>query len=62
MKSFLIPVAVIASGFACDAHAGAEAGISVKVNVPGADAPWACMTDQKGKPWNVSYTGSEGKL
>ncbi|MCI0429037.1 MAG: hypothetical protein L0210_00635 [Rhodospirillales bacterium] len=41
---------------------GAEAGISVKVKVPDADAPWACMTDQKGHPWNVSYTGSEGKL
>lgn len=39
-----------------------EAGISVSVKVPGADAPWACMTDQKGKVWNVSYTGSEGKL
>ncbi|UNK48546.1 hypothetical protein MNR01_12400 [Lysobacter sp. S4-A87] len=41
---------------------GGEAGISVSVTVPGADAPWACMTDQKGKVWNVSYTGSEGKL
>jgi hypothetical protein len=41
---------------------GGEAGILVKVKVPGADAPWACTTDQKGKPWNVSYTGSEGKL
>lgn len=41
---------------------GSEAGIQVKVRVPGADAPWACMTDQKGKPWNVSYSGSEGKL
>nr|WP_298131208.1 hypothetical protein [uncultured Pseudoxanthomonas sp.] len=41
---------------------GAEAGIMVKVRVPGADAPWACMTDKKGKPWNVSYSGSEGKL
>jgi hypothetical protein len=41
---------------------GSEAGILVKVRVPGADAPWACMTDQKGKPWNVSYSGSEGKL
>jgi hypothetical protein len=39
-----------------------EAGISVSVKVPGAEAPWACMTDQKGKVWNVSYTGSEGKL
>ncbi len=39
-----------------------QAGTSVSVSVPGADAPWACMTDQKGKVWNVSYTGSEGKL
>ena len=41
---------------------GAEAGISVSVKVPGADAPWACMTDQNARVWNVSYTGSEGKL
>jgi len=41
---------------------GSEAGIQVKVSVPDADAPWDCMTDQKGKPWNVSYSGSEGKL
>lgn len=41
---------------------GAEAGISVSVKVPGADAPWACMTDKKGKPWSVKYTGSEGAL
>jgi len=39
-----------------------EAGISVSVRAPGADAPWACMTDQKGQVWNLSYTGSEGKL
>jgi len=41
---------------------GSEAGIQVRVSVPGADAPWDCMTDQKGKPWNVSYSGTEGKL
>lgn len=41
---------------------GAEAGILVKVRVPGADAPWSCMTDQKGKPWSVTYSGSEGAL
>lgn len=41
---------------------GSEAGIQVKVKVPGADAPWTCMTDQKGKVWNVSYSGSEGAL
>jgi hypothetical protein len=41
---------------------GSEAGISVSVKVPGAEAPWACMTDQKGKVWHVSYSGSEGKL
>ena len=41
---------------------GSEAGIQVKVRVPGADAPWNCMTDQKGKVWNVSYSGSEGAL
>jgi len=41
---------------------GSEAGIQVKVRVPSADAPWNCMTDQKGKVWNVSYSGSEGSL
>ncbi len=41
---------------------GAEAGIQVTVKVPDADAPWACMTDAKGKPWSVNYTGSEGAL
>ncbi|MFI8716787.1 hypothetical protein ACIGHF_02705 [Stenotrophomonas sp. NPDC077464] len=41
---------------------GAEAGILVKVRVPGADAPWSCMTDAKGKPWSVTYSGSEGAL
>ncbi len=40
----------------------AEAGIVVKVQVPGADAPWACMTDKRGRLSSVSYTGSEGAL
>lgn len=39
-----------------------QAGTGIKVKVPGAEAPWACMVDDKGKVWNVSYTGSEGKL
>jgi hypothetical protein len=40
-----------------------QAGTSVSVSVPGADAPWSCVSDQKGsKVWNVIYTGSEGKL
>ncbi|QSX73988.1 hypothetical protein HIV01_012250 [Lysobacter arenosi] len=40
-----------------------QAGTSVSVSVPGADAPWSCVSDPKGsKVWNVMYTGSEGKL
>lgn len=41
---------------------GAQAGIMVTVKVPGADAPWTCMTDRNGKVNNVSYSGSEGAL
>lgn len=55
-------VGVGSSGLSVIEALGGEAGISVTVTVKGADAPWACMTNQEGKPWNVSYTGSEGKL
>lgn len=55
-------VGVASSKLAVISAEAAEAGISVRVNVPGADAPWACMSDPKGKVWNVSYTGSEGRL
>lgn len=41
---------------------GAEAGTMVTINVPGANAPWSCNTDSKGKVTNVSFTGSEGAL
>ncbi len=40
----------------------AEAGIGVTINVPGADAPWSCLSDESGKIQGASYTGSEGKL
>jgi hypothetical protein len=53
---------VAASKLSVTEALGAEAGIQVKVQVPGADAPWACMTDAKGKPWSVNFTGSEGAL
>jgi hypothetical protein len=39
-----------------------EAGIGVTVKVPGAQAPWSCTSDSKGKVQGVMYTGSEGKL
>lgn len=34
-----------------------QAGTGVQVKAPGANAPWACMVDDKGKAWHVSYTG-----
>ncbi len=40
----------------------AEAGIGVTVKVPGADAPWSCLVDRRGRVQGASYTGSEGKL
>ena len=40
----------------------AEAGVGVTVRVPDADAPWSCLSDEKGKVQGAAYTGSEGKL
>jgi len=40
----------------------AEAGVGVTVQVPDADAPWSCLSDEKGKVQGAAYTGSEGKL
>ncbi len=40
----------------------AEAGIGVTIKVPGADAPWSCLSDANGKVQGASYTGSEGSL
>ncbi len=40
----------------------AQAGVGVTVQVPGADAPWFCLSNEQGKVQNASYTGSEGKL
>jgi hypothetical protein len=39
-----------------------EAGVGVTVRVPGADAPWSCLSDTSGNVQGVTYTGSEGKL
>lgn len=38
----------------------AEAGIGVTVSVPGADAPWSCLVDKRGRVQNAMYTGKEG--
>lgn len=38
----------------------AEAGISVMVQVPGATAPWSCMSDAKGHVQGVMFTGQDG--
>ncbi|POF44396.1 hypothetical protein B0D71_02900 [Pseudomonas laurylsulfativorans] len=40
----------------------AEAGIGVTIKVPGADAPWSCLSNGSGKIQGASYTGSEGNL
>ncbi|MCP9915759.1 hypothetical protein [Cyanobium sp. ATX 6F1] len=40
----------------------AEAGIGVKIRVPGAQAPWTCTSDPRGRVQGVMYTGSEGRL
>lgn len=39
-----------------------EAGVGVTVQVPDADAPWSCLSDEKGNVQGAAYTGSEGKL
>ena len=40
----------------------AQAGVGVTVQVPDADAPWSCLSDEKGNVQGAAYTGSEGKL
>lgn len=40
----------------------AEAGVGVTIEVPGADAPWSCLSSPEGKVQGASYTGSEGAL
>lgn len=40
----------------------AEAGVGVTIEVPGADAPWSCLSSPQGKVQGASYTGSEGAL
>ena len=38
----------------------AESGISVMVDVPGAAAPWHCLSDAKGHVQGVEFTGRDG--
>jgi hypothetical protein len=38
----------------------AEAGIGVMVRVPGATAPWSCLSDAKGQVQGVMFTGKDG--
>jgi len=38
----------------------AEPGISVMVQVPGATAPWSCLSDAKGQVQGVMFTGKDG--
>ena len=37
-----------------------EAGIGVTIEVPGATAPWFCLSDAKGHVDNVTFTGKDG--
>lgn len=41
---------------------GAQAGIGVTVKVPGATAPYSCLSDQQGNVQGVAFTGDEGRL
>ena len=40
----------------------AEAGVGVTIQVPGAQAPWSCLSDENGNVQGAAYTGSEGRL
>lgn len=40
--------------------ATAESGTSVMVKVPGATAPWSCLSDAKGHASGVMFTGKDG--
>lgn len=35
-----------------------EAGVGVTIKVPGADAPWSCLSDKKGHVQGAAYTGN----
>jgi hypothetical protein len=37
-----------------------EAGIGVTIKVPGATAPWFCLSDAKGHVDSVTFTGKDG--
>jgi hypothetical protein len=37
-----------------------QAGIGVTIKVPGATAPWSCLSDAQGHVDNVSFTGKDG--
>lgn len=34
-----------------------EAGVGVTIKVPGADAPWSCLSDKQGHVQGAAYTG-----
>lgn len=38
----------------------AQAGVGVTIEVPGAQAPWSCLSDEKGNVQGAAYTRSEG--
>lgn len=42
--------------------AAAEAGVGVTIMVPGAQAPWTCLSDDQGHVQGARYMGDEGKM
>lgn len=36
-----------------------EAGVGVTIQVPGAEAPWSCLSDKQGHVQGAAYTGNE---
>lgn len=39
-----------------------EANTQVRATIPGADAPWQCLSSNSGQVAQVMFTGSEGAL
>lgn len=35
-----------------------QAGVGVTIQVPGADAPWSCLSDKNGRVQGAAYTGN----
>lgn len=51
-----------AAGITIIDAAESQAGVVINLKVPGAAAPWRCISSREGKVGDVMFTGSEGKL